>query len=141
MPALTLLVDLASPVPPYEQVRTQVAAHVSAGRLRPGDRLPTVRALAADLGIAVGTVARAYRELEAGGLVTSRRRAGTVVTAGAGREQAGPEAAASTAQVLAAATAVVELGRAAGWSDEEVLTAVRGALLAPSGGRAGVSSS
>lgn len=68
-------VDVGAAVPPYEQIRAQLAGHIASGRLRAGDRLPTVRTLAADLGIAVGTVTRAYRELEAQGLVASRRRA------------------------------------------------------------------
>jgi len=75
-------VDLTSGVPPYEQIRLQVLAHVSAGRLSPGDRLPTIRALATDLGVAAGTVARAFRELEQAGVVTTRRRTGTVVRPG-----------------------------------------------------------
>src|SRR5674476_1135471 len=55
------------PTPQYEQVRAQIAALVSAGDLDDGNRLPTVRALANDLGIAPGTIARAYQELEAAG--------------------------------------------------------------------------
>lgn len=74
-------VDTSSPVPPYEQIRTQVATMISSGMLGPGDRLPTVRQLAADLGLAVNTVARAYRELEAAGLVVGRVRRGTTVAA------------------------------------------------------------
>jgi GntR family transcriptional regulator len=74
-------VDTSGPVPPYEQIRGQVATMIAAGALREGDRLPTVRQLAADLGLAVNTVARAYRELEAAGLVTSRVRTGTTVAA------------------------------------------------------------
>jgi len=127
-PGLTLLVDLGSAVPPYEQVRTQVAAHVSAGRLRPGDRLPTVRALAADLGIAVGTVTRAYRELEADGLVLSRRRTGTVV-APAAAASGDPGERARDAAVRTAASELARRAREAGWDAEAVLTAVRGALL------------
>jgi len=64
---------------PYEQVRTQIAAQVHAGRLQPGQKLPTVRALADALGIAVNTVARAYRELEADGVVVTQGRRGTFV--------------------------------------------------------------
>lgn len=74
-------VDLTSATPPFEQVRTQLAGLIATGVLDEGARLPTVRALAADLGLAVNTVARAYKELEADGLVTTRRRAGTVVAA------------------------------------------------------------
>ncbi|GII22469.1 GntR family transcriptional regulator [Planosporangium mesophilum] len=73
-------VDPASPVPPYEQVRARIAALAGEGQLAAGTRLPTVRQLAGDLGLAVNTVARAYRELEAAGLVQTRGRHGTFVT-------------------------------------------------------------
>ncbi len=79
-------VDPGDPTPPYEQVRRQLAALIGAGQLRAGDRLPPLRQLAGDLGLAVGTVGRAYAELESAGLVTSRRGAGTrVAAAAAGR--------------------------------------------------------
>ena len=57
--------DPQSPVPPYEQLRGQIAGAIARGELRAEERLPTVRQLAADLRLAVNTVARAYRELEA----------------------------------------------------------------------------
>jgi GntR family transcriptional regulator len=72
-------VDTASAVPPYEQIRQQIATMVAAGVLRPGAPLPPIRQLAADLGLAANTVARAYRELELGGLVASRVGRGTTV--------------------------------------------------------------
>ncbi len=72
-------VDTSSPVAPYEQVRAQLADQISHGVLPIGTRLPTVRALAGDLGLAVNTVARAYHELELAGLVVTRGRAGTTV--------------------------------------------------------------
>ena len=74
-------VDLSSPVPPFEQVRNQISALAAAGVLPVGTRLPSIRQLAADLGLAPGTVARAYRELEAEGVVASRVRHGTTVLA------------------------------------------------------------
>ncbi|KGM08860.1 GntR family transcriptional regulator [Cellulomonas bogoriensis] len=77
---LHVRLDPDSPIPHYEQIRAQVAAAVTAGHLRPGQRLPTTRALSATLDVATGTIARAYRELEAEGLVLSRRRHGTTVT-------------------------------------------------------------
>lgn len=125
--SLQLEVDLASGVPPYVQIRTQVVAHASAGRLRVGDRLPTIRALATDLGVAAGTVARAYRELESAGVVTTRRRTGTVVAAGA--PAVGDALEETVRQFVATA-------RAAGLSDGAILDLVRGGLLAPAvGGR------
>lgn len=75
----SITVDLGGAVPPYEQIRRQVSSLIAIGELTTGQRLPTVRALAADLGVAIGTVTRAYRELESAGLIESRRRLGTVV--------------------------------------------------------------
>ncbi|MCZ2823171.1 MULTISPECIES: GntR family transcriptional regulator [unclassified Modestobacter] len=122
--ALDLTVDVRAAIPPYEQIRGQIATYVHSGVLTEGARLPTMRALAADLGVATGTVARAYAELEAAGLVASRRRTGTVVTGGA----AAPAPAEQRVRALAA-----ELARAAhedGVDREAVLAAVRAALLA-----------
>lgn len=78
-------VDPASGVPPYEQIRAGIAAQAADGRLPAGTRLPPVRALAEELGVAVNTVARAYRELERAGLVDTRGRNGSFVTARAAR--------------------------------------------------------
>ncbi|WP_163544249.1 GntR family transcriptional regulator [Occultella kanbiaonis] len=121
---LQVRVDLTLGVPPYEQIRSQIAGHVGAGNLHPSDRLPTVRDLAADLGVAVGTVARAYRELEQSGLVQTRRRLGTVVADGVGREAAGES-------LQRSAAALVRAARAEGLSDDAVLDLVRGTLMAP----------
>jgi len=74
-----IALDPGSPVPPFEQVRGQLQAAIDTGRIGPEERLPTVRQLAADLGLAANTVARAYRELEAAGLVETRGRHGTFV--------------------------------------------------------------
>lgn len=80
-PPPRVTVTVTDPTPPYEQLRRQFEALVLAGVLRPGDRLPPLRQLAADLGLALGTVARTYRELEKAGLVVSRRGGGTRVRA------------------------------------------------------------
>lgn len=74
-----LVVDTASPTPPFEQLRAQIQAQVDQGQLLPGAQLPTVRRLAGDLGLAPNTVARAYRELEQAGVVRTGGRRGTVV--------------------------------------------------------------
>ncbi len=78
---ISISVNHASPVPPYEQLRAQLADLIAVGRLGQGARLPSVRQLASDLGLANNTVVRAYRELEAAGLVRSRRGSGTQVIA------------------------------------------------------------
>jgi len=111
-------------MPPFEQVRDGLAAAVRNGELTPGDRLPTVRNLAADLGLASNTVARAYRELEAAGVVETRGRNGTFVAAH-GSDLA-MEAAIATA---AYAKRLRELGISA----EEAVALVRKALACHSG--------
>lgn len=89
-----LRVDPTDAVPPFEQVRRQVTAQAASGALPPGQRLPTVRALADQLGLAVNTVARAYRELERDGVVVTRGRSGTFVAVrGEDREREGRVAA------------------------------------------------
>jgi len=118
--AVHVVVDDDDPTPPYEQIRAQIAALVHTGALVEGDRLPTVRALAADLGVAAGTVARAYTELEVDGLVEGRRRFGTVVT--------GTEGDPAQARLRAAANRLVASARGDGLDDEAVLAAVRAAL-------------
>lgn len=119
--ALDITVDVGSAIPPYEQIRSQVAAYVDGWLLAPGARLPAIRALAADLGVAVGTVARAYGELEAAGLVASRRRTGTVVT--------GRPAVRSEDRVRTAAGELARLAREDGVDADTVLALVRAALL------------
>jgi GntR family transcriptional regulator len=116
---VSVTLDMLAATPPYEQVRAQLAGHIRAGALRPGDKLPVVRALAADLGVATNTIARAYRELEGGGLVTTRRRVGTIVQAPP--SPAGPE-------LQEQAVRFVRAARSAGLADEEVVDLVRGAM-------------
>ena len=118
-----VVVDLDSPVPPYEQIRSQVASLIATGELQPGERLPLARALAADLGVANGTVNRAYKELYAAGLIEARRRHGTVV-----RGPANPGAAVPGPAVNEALDRLVEAVRAAGLSDDDVTEMVRGRL-------------
>lgn len=76
---LDVEIDSASSVPPFEQLRTGIAALVASGDLAAGTRLDTVRQLAADLGLAANTVAKAYRALEADGVISTEGRRGTFV--------------------------------------------------------------
>lgn len=85
---MELRLDQASPLPPSAQLRRQLTAAAHEGRLAPGARLPTVRALAERLGLAVNTVARAYRELETDGVIVTRGRAGSFVADSADPVQA-----------------------------------------------------
>ncbi|MEV7694523.1 GntR family transcriptional regulator [Microbacterium sp. NPDC089189] len=77
---MPLHIDPASAVPPFEQVRAGIVAQIAAGERGVGSRLPTVRALASELELAPNTVARAYKELEAAGVIETRGRAGTFVS-------------------------------------------------------------
>ncbi len=116
-PQLTL--DPEDPTPPYEQLRRQLADLITAGQLSPGDRLPPLRQLAGDLGLAVGTVARTYRELEQEGLLTSRRGGGTRVAS------LGAPPTTTRRRLLAGMTRdYVERARGLGFSDEEIATAM-----------------
>jgi DNA-binding transcriptional regulator YhcF (GntR family) len=76
-----LTIVAASAVPPFEQLRSQIAGAVNDGTLLAGAKLPTVRRLAEDLGLATNTVARSYRELERDGVIETRGRNGTFVAA------------------------------------------------------------
>lgn len=77
---VTLLrIDAGGAVAPYEQLRSQLARMIAEGELTAGQKLPTVRQLAADLGLAANTVARCYRELEVDGIISTQGRRGTFV--------------------------------------------------------------
>ena len=81
---LWLDVDVRSGVPIYVQLVGGVRRALEVGTLRPGERLPTVRALAEELTVAPNTVVKAYNELQREGLISSRAGVGTVVTGEAG---------------------------------------------------------
>jgi DNA-binding transcriptional regulator YhcF (GntR family) len=100
---MILHLDPASAVPPYEQIRSQVAIMAATGVLPVGSRLPTIRQLSKDLGLAGGTVARAYRELEADGVIATRGRHGSFVAEMNGKARRGfpNEALADAAQAFA----------------------------------------
>jgi len=72
-------IDPNAAKPLFDQLRTQIIDGIRDGKLPPGARLPTVRELAAQMSLAVNTVARAYRELESAGILETRGRFGTFV--------------------------------------------------------------
>ncbi|WMY77294.1 GntR family transcriptional regulator [Citricoccus sp. I39-566] len=108
--ATALTVKSGSTVPPYEQVRTGLLDLIHRNRLPVGSKLPTVRALAAALGVSANTVARAYKELEQASVVTARPRLGTVVAQGGDSAES---------QLAAAASAYAEVARALGFGRRE----------------------
>lgn len=124
-PTAVLRIDLSRPVPPYEQLRAQIAGLVAAAELSPGTRLPSVRQLAGDLSLAPGTVARAYSELEAEGLLVTRQRGGTFVAEPVTPEGEDP---ARLRALAAAAESFAATARQLGLGDEAAEAAVRRAL-------------
>lgn len=77
---MLIMLSGASDVPLYQQIVDQIRAKILAGELAPGAALPSIRQLAANLLTSVITTKRAYQELEAGGLITTRPGLGTFVS-------------------------------------------------------------
>ena len=112
-------IDPKSSVTLYEQLRTQIIEQVASGELIVGTKLPPVRQLAADLGVAPYTAARVYRMLEQDGFLETRGRNGTVIAARS-------DTAESTLQL--AATAYATRARELGVRADAALEFVRKAL-------------
>lgn len=88
---MRIVVDTDSGLAPWRQVRDQITRLIGSAALAPGFQLPPIRQLARDLGLASGTVARAYRELETAGWVCTARGKGTVVAEQPSRPDPGAE--------------------------------------------------
>ncbi|HEY3465560.1 MAG TPA: GntR family transcriptional regulator [Amycolatopsis sp.] len=117
---MKIVVDTENGVAPWRQVHDQIVRAATAGALPEGTRLPPIRQLARDLGLASGTVARAYRELEAAGWVATARARGTVVTIPPTRPD-------PTAVLRSAATSYATQARDLGTDLDTALEAVRAA--------------
>jgi GntR family transcriptional regulator len=115
---MILRVEPDSHIPPYEQIRSQIATMAASGVLREGTRLPSIRQLAADLQLAGGTVARAFRELEQQSVVQTRGRHGTFVQKIVSAPVTGPD-------LDAAAAAFVARARQLGIGVDQAVEAVR----------------
>ena len=76
---MLLRLDFESSVPIYQQIRNQVVTGIASGRLAPGERLPTIRALAEEAGINMMTASKAYQLLKQEGYIRTDRRSGAVV--------------------------------------------------------------
>ncbi len=75
-------IDSKSAIPVYEQLKRQIVLHIVSGRFEEGEKLPSIRELAAALRINPNTVAKTYRQLESDGFVTSRKGLGVFISAG-----------------------------------------------------------
>lgn len=116
-----LIVDPGLPTPPYEQIRAQIAEQRASGELPASHRLPPIRHLASELGVAANTVARAYRELEAAGVIETRGRHGSFIV-GTGES--------SRKEAAVAARDYLDRTRALGVADAEAVRLVQ-VLLGP----------
>ncbi|MET8287525.1 GntR family transcriptional regulator [Streptomyces sp. NPDC048448] len=122
---MTLKIHIDEGTAPYEQVRAQISGQVRSGVLPVGYKLPTVRGLAEELGLAANTVAKAYRALESDGVIETRGRNGTfVAAAGSAAER----------EAATAAQAYAERVRRLALTESAALDAVRDALRAAYGG-------
>ncbi|HEX6329749.1 MAG TPA: GntR family transcriptional regulator [Actinomycetota bacterium] len=120
---MRLRIDPTGPAPLSTQLRLALTARINSGRLSPGTRLPPVRELAAELGLAPNTVAKAYRELGAAGYLDARGRHGTFVT------EVLPEPPDEVERALeAAADAFAARARQLGIPPSRALAAARGRL-------------
>lgn len=117
---LPLRISLTEGGSPAEQIGDQLRGLIAAGLLHGGERLPSVRQLAGDLGIAPGTVAKVYRSLEADGFVVAKVGAGTRVN---------PDAANTPGAVLKNARTLVETSKQVGMSHDEI-SRILGAIWA-----------
>ena len=72
-------IDFQSGIPIYEQIAHQVLEQIESGELKPGQQLPTSRTVAVELGINFNTVARAYRMLDQGGIISTQQGRGTYI--------------------------------------------------------------
>lgn len=120
--------DLHSGVPVYRQIIDQVRGGIASGSLNVGDQLPTMRQLAVDLSINPNTVARAYRELELGGVLETHQGTGTFISAQeirSGDEERSRQLAQIVADSVARAGAI-------GFTVEDLVEQLRRSVLEPS---------
>ena len=119
---MRLEIDSESKVPIYVQVEDQIRALIAAGQLRPGEQLPTIRELAADLRVNYNTIARAYLELDRDGVISTQRGRGTFV---AGVPDEGQVARKRRRKLHAVLRSALEEADRLGYQPGEVAEAIR----------------
>jgi GntR family transcriptional regulator len=115
-------VDPSDKTPIYAQLERGLRAAIAAGRLGPGDQLPTVRQLAVDLSVNANTVARVYTDLERAGVIETRRGVGSFISATPAQARSPRE---HERRLKAFATRVLADADAAGFTADEVISALR----------------
>jgi GntR family transcriptional regulator len=115
-------IDMRDARPIYAQIEHALRAAIAAGRLRVGDRLPTVRELAVDLRVNANTVARVYTDLERAGVLETRRGVGSFVAATADRARSNER---KSRELAAFATRVLADADRHGFTLDEVLNALK----------------
>jgi GntR family transcriptional regulator len=113
----TLQLDLRSGLPIYLQIIEQIKQQIADETLKPGDQLPTVRALAEELRVNFNTVARSYRMLDEAGVISTQQGRGTYIT-----EKPPPEVSESLRResLIALASRYVRDARRMGFSSDEI---------------------
>ena len=120
----SFVIDHNSGLPVWIQIKNRIAYLIGSGAFVPGDRLPTVRALAVDLDISYNTVNRAYMDLEREGYITTRKGRGTFV---AERREVGADRAADTAVELVIDD-MIRVCTNAGLADDDIVAMVEARL-------------
>ncbi len=128
---MDLKIDPHGHVPIYLQIVQGVRSAIASGALKPGDGLPSLRALGVQLIVNPNTVQKAYDELEREGLIASRRGVGVFVSE-AGADSARPLAEAAVAEAFRRG---VEAGRAARLADDRLRELFEGALAGANGAK------
>jgi GntR family transcriptional regulator len=117
---MNLQIDLESKVPIYIQMEEQIRSLIAAGQLRPGDQLPTIRELAAELRVNYNTIARIYRDLDRDGVISTLRGRGTFV---AGAPDAGQMARVRQEKLSAIVRSALDEAHTLGYAPAEIAAA------------------
>lgn len=111
-----LEIDFKSDLPIYEQIRREIIIGLAKGHINPGDKLPSVREMAENIGINLHTVNKAYKLLEADGVLTMDRRYGSLIS-----EDINPMAAYDEGKIESELTLLLAIAKLKGLSKEKFI--------------------